>query len=122
MSYIDVEIPEALQNKTLDVVKAVMEKHGRIKKGINETTKAIERGIAKLVVIAGDISPAEIVMHLPAIAKEKKVPYVFVNTKTELGKAANIKIPCSTLAIVDIPKEVDGDLKAIVKDVAALRK
>lgn len=122
MSYVDIEIPDALKTKALDVVKNVVEKQGRIKKGMNETTKAIERGIAKLVVISADISPAEIVMHLPAISKEKKVPYIFVNTKNELGKAANINIPCSALAITNVPKEVESDLKDIVKKVAALRK
>jgi large subunit ribosomal protein L7Ae len=122
MSYVDIEIPDALKIKALDAVKAVVEKQGHIKKGMNETTKAIERGVAKLVVISADISPAEIVMHLPAIAKEKKVPYVFVDTKAELGKAAQINIPCSALAVTQIPKEVEGDIKDIVKKVADLRK
>ncbi|WP_457558452.1 50S ribosomal protein L7Ae [Candidatus Harpocratesius sp.] len=122
MSYIDIEIPDALKTKILDLVKTTVNKQGKIKKGMNETTKAIERGIAKLVVIAGDISPAEIVMHLPAISKEKKVPYVFVNTRAELGKAANISIPCSALAITNAPKEIESDLKDIIKKVAALRK
>ncbi len=122
MSYVDIEIPDALKTKALDVIKTVVEKQGRIKKGMNETTKSIERGVAKLVVIAADISPAEIVMHLPAIATEKKVPYVFVSTKAELGKAAQINIPCSALAVTQVPKEAEADLKDIVKKVAALRK
>ncbi|MHA1583941.1 MAG: 50S ribosomal protein L7Ae [Promethearchaeota archaeon] len=122
MSYVDIEIPEALQTKTLDLLKKVAEK-GKIKRGMNETTKAIERGTAKLIVIAADISPAEIVMHLPVIAKEKKVPYVFVPTRAELGKAASINIPCSALAVVEIGgKTIESDLKAIVNDVVALRK
>jgi len=121
MSYVDYEVPDGLKNKTLDLVKKVVEK-GRIKKGMNECTKAIERGIAKMVIIAGDISPAEIVMHLPKIAQEKKVPYVFVNTKTDLGKAANIKVGCSALAFLEIPKDSEGDFKDIVTDVSKLRK
>ncbi|UYP44995.1 50S ribosomal protein L7Ae [Candidatus Lokiarchaeum ossiferum] len=122
MSYIDFEAPDELKNKTLDFVKKVTDKNGKVRKGMNESTKAIERGIAKIVIIAGDISPAEIVMHLPKIAQEKKVPYTFVNTKAELGKSAGITIPCSALAVLDIPKEAEADLKAIVKDVSALRK
>ncbi len=61
MSYVDIEIPEKLQTKTLDFIKNVVGKKGSLKKGMNETTKAIERGVAKLVVIAADITPAEIV-------------------------------------------------------------
>jgi large subunit ribosomal protein L7Ae len=123
MSYVDVQIPEKLQTKVLDILKKVVEKNGDLKKGMNETTKAIERGKAKLVVIAGDISPAEIVMHLPAISKEKKVPYVFIDKRTDLGKAVGLTIPCSSLAVVDLgSKALSTDLDAIVKDVSALRK
>ena len=122
MSYVDIEIPEKLQTKTLDFIKSVVAKKGSIKKGMNESTKSLERGVAKMVIIAGDITPAEIVMHLPAICQEKKVPYLFVNTRAELGKAAQISIPCATLAVLDFDKGLDADFKAIVKDVAALRK
>ena len=121
MSYVDIDIPDALKKKTLDAISKVVDKKGRIKKGMNECTKSIERGVAKLVIIAGDISPAEIVMHLPKISAEKKVPYTFVDTKAELGKAANIKIPCSALALIDVPKDVEADIKAIVNDVSKLR-
>ncbi len=122
MSYIDVELPDALKNKILDFVKNTVKKNGRIKKGMNETTKSIERGKAKIVVIASDISPAEIVMHLPPISQEKKIPYVFVNTKAELGKAAEIHTPCSALAILEFDKSLDADLKEIIKQTSNLRK
>ena len=117
------QIPAKLQTKVLDLLKKIVEKSGNLKKGMNETTKAIERGKANLVVIAGDISPAEIVMHLPAISKEKKVPYVFIDKRTDLGKAVGLTIPCSSLAVVDLGnKALKPDLEAIVKDVSALRK
>ncbi len=123
MSYVDVEIPEKLQTKTLDLIKGVVESEGTLKKGMNETTKAIERGLAQLVVIAGDISPAEIVMHIPAIASEKKVPYIFINTRADLGKAVGMTISCSTLAITRLGnRNLKKSLEDIVKDVAALRK
>jgi large subunit ribosomal protein L7Ae len=122
MSYIDFEAPDSLKTKTLDFIKKVVDKRGKIKKGMNECTKAIERGVAKIIIIAGDISPAEIVMHLPKIAQEKKIPYMFVNTKAELGKSANIKVPCSALAVIELPKEAEADLKAIESDVSKLKK
>lgn len=123
MSYVDIDIPDKLETKTLDFIKTVIEKSGKIKKGMNETTKAIERGQAKLVIIAGDISPAEIVMHLPAISKEKKIPYVFIKKRTDLGKAAGLSIPCSALVITNLGKgNLKKDFDAIVNDIAALRK
>ncbi len=122
MSYVDYDVPDALKNKVLDFVKNTVKKGGRIKKGMNESTKAIERSKAKLVVIASDISPAEIVMHLPPIAQEKKIPYIFVNTKAELGKAADIKTPCSALAILEFDKSIEPDFKEIIKQSSNLRK
>jgi len=122
MSYIDIEVPDALKNKVLDFVKNTVKKNGRIKKGMNESTKSIERGKAKLVVIASDISPAEIVMHLPPIAQEKKIPYVFVSTKAELGKSADIHTPCSALTILEFDKSLDADFKEILKQTSNLRK
>jgi large subunit ribosomal protein L7Ae len=122
MSYIDLKVPDELKKKVIDFVKSISDKHAKIKKGMNEVTKTIERGIAKFVIIAEDITPAEIVMHLPKIAQEKKIPYCFLSSKGDVGKAAGLKISCSALAIVDFPKEADATLKEIVNDIAQLRK
>jgi large subunit ribosomal protein L7Ae len=122
MSYIDVQLPDDLKKKTIDVVKKIIDKHGKIKKGMNECTKAIERGTAKFLVLAGDITPAEVVMHIPKIAQEKKVPYGFVDSKADLGKACGIKVECSALAIMEVPKDVEGDLKDVINAIGQLRK
>ncbi|MFH0832641.1 MAG: 50S ribosomal protein L7Ae [Candidatus Aenigmatarchaeota archaeon] len=74
---------------------------GKIRKGINETTKAIERGIAKLVVAAEDVDPPEITMHLPPLCDEKKIPFVTVSSKSELGRASGINVVTASVAIVD---------------------
>ena len=87
---------------------------GKIKKGTNEATKALERGTAKLVVFAKDVLPAEVVMHLPMLAKEKGIPCVEVPSKEELGAAAGIKIPTGAVAII-----AEGEAKAIIKDITA---
>ena len=87
---------------------------GKIKKGTNEATKAVERGVAKLVVFAKDVSPAEIVMHLPALSKERGVPCVQVNSKADLGNAAGISVPTGAVAVIDA-----GDADRIIKDIAS---
>ena len=86
---------------------------GKIKKGINEATKALERGTAQLVVYAKDVQPAEIVMHLPILAKEKGVPCIEVPSKEELGTAAGI--PVSTTAVVVINA---GDAKKMIQQLS----
>lgn len=73
---------------------------GKISKGVNEVTKAVERGDAKLVAVASDVAPKEIVMHLPGLSKEKQIPFVQVGTKEELGAAAGLKVGTSAVAVV----------------------
>jgi large subunit ribosomal protein L7Ae len=79
--------------------------HGAIKKGANEVTKALEKGKAKMVVIAEDASPKEIVMHIPLLAKEKGVPCHTVPTREELGAAAGIKVGTVAVAIMSEAKK-----------------
>ncbi len=73
---------------------------GKVKKGVNEVTKAVERGTAKLVVVADDVNPKEIVAHLPLICKEKGIKIINVPSKDELGSAAGLKKACSSVAII----------------------
>ncbi|MBU0906826.1 MAG: ribosomal L7Ae/L30e/S12e/Gadd45 family protein [Nanoarchaeota archaeon] len=76
-------------------------KTGKIEKGTNEVTKAIEMGTAKLVVYAADVEPKEIVTHLPAICKEKGIPCQEVDSKQKLGAAAGIPVATASVAVVD---------------------
>ncbi|MBI4018535.1 MAG: 50S ribosomal protein L7ae [Candidatus Aenigmarchaeota archaeon] len=87
-------------NEILEIVEIARET-GKIRKGINEATKAVERGQAKLVVVANDVEPPEIVMHLPALCDEKKIMLVKVASKVELGRAAGIDVGTSAIAVVE---------------------
>ncbi len=99
--------------EAIEVAKAT----GKIKKGANEVTKALERGTAKLAVISKDVTPPEIVMHIPMLAKEKNVPCVQVDSKDDLGSAAGISIPTSAIAITD-----EGEAKKLIKEIAETMK
>ena len=85
---------------------------GKIRKGTNEVTKSIERGTAKLVLIASDVSPKEIVMHIPLLAKEKKIPVVEVPSKEELGVAAGLGVSTASVSIVK-----EGDSKKLIMSI-----
>jgi len=86
---------------------------GKIKKGINEVTKVIEKGDAKLVAYASDVNPAEIVMHLPLLCKEKGIPCAKVGTREELGAVSGLTVPTVAVAIVK-----EGDAKNLIKQIA----
>ena len=87
-------------DEILEIVETARET-GKIKKGVNEATKALERGIAKAVIVAEDIDPPEVVMHFPLLCDEKKVPLFKVPSKNELGRAAGINVSTAALAIID---------------------
>lgn len=79
----------------------IARKTGKIDKGTNEVTKAIERGQAKLVVIAEDVEPKEITQHIPIICTEKGIPLITVDSKKKLGIAAGINVATASVAILD---------------------
>ena len=87
-------------DEILELVEAARET-GKIRKGVNEATKALERGIAKAIVIADDVDPPEIVMHIPLLCDEKKVLLMRVPSKNELGRAAGVSVSSAAVAIVD---------------------
>ena len=80
---------------------------GKVKRGTNETTKAIERNVAKLVIVAKDVDPKEIAMHLKPLCEEKQIPYVEVASKAELGRRAGIQVAAASVAILDFGKGED---------------
>jgi len=120
MSYVDWQAPEALMNEAIEIVQKIRESDGFVRKGVNEVTKAVEREQAKLVLIAMDVNPPEIVMHLPPLCKEKNIPYIFVKSKEELGKAAGIQRPASSVAIIS-PGSLEKELNGIIRKINEAR-
>lgn len=100
MSYESFEPTESLAEKTYNAVEEASDT-GDVAIGTNEVTKSIERGNAELVVIAGNVSPEEIVMHLPGLSEERDTPFTFVPDKEELGLAAGINVQSAAIAITD---------------------
>jgi len=111
--YVKFEIPKEIADAAYEALQTAA-KTGTIRKGTNETTKAIERAQAKLVVIAEDVDPPEVVAHLPLLCEERKIPYVFVPSKQKIGKAAGIDVPAASVCIVK-----EGEAAGLVKEIIA---
>ena len=105
------ELSKEQTDQVFEVIE-IAKTSGKIKRGTNEVTKMIERGEAKLVVYASDVTPPEVVMHLPLLAKEKEIPCVAVKNKEELGAAAGVNVPTASIAVID-----EGDAKKQLKTV-----
>jgi large subunit ribosomal protein L7Ae len=110
--YVTKEIPVDLQEDALEALEVARDT-GSVKKGTNETTKAVERGNAELVFVAEDVQPEEIVMHLPELADEKGIPVVFIETQDDVGHAAGLEVGSAAAAVVDA-----GEASTDVEDIA----
>ena len=117
---VEFEIPKDLVDKVLQALE-IAKNTGKIKKGTNETTKAIERGNAKLVIIARDVEPKEIVMHLPVLCDEKKCDYVYIPSKQELGRSIGINVSTASACIIE-PGEAKNLVEQIIKKINILKK
>ncbi|HKL24012.1 MAG TPA: ribosomal L7Ae/L30e/S12e/Gadd45 family protein [Candidatus Nanoarchaeia archaeon] len=100
----------------MDIYKIIekVKRTGKVEKGANEVTKAIERGTAKLVVYATDVEPKEIVQHLPALCKEKGIPCQEVESKQKLGVAIGLPVSTSSLAVIEAG-EAEEDINSMNK-------
>jgi large subunit ribosomal protein L7Ae len=118
--YVKFQVPKEVAEAAYEALKIASES-GKIRKGTNEATKSIERGRAKLVVVAENVEPPEIVAHLPLLCDERKAPYVYVPEKQMLGQSAGLLVGSAAAAIEDpgegaeLVDEIVAKLKEIIK-------
>jgi len=110
--YVKVELTQELKDKTVEL----LEKAKKVKAGLNEVTKAVERGTAKLVVLAEDITPAELVMHIPLLCEEKNIPCSYIATRKDLGEKAKMRTATSAVAIIEGEEDAIKELAAKMAD------
>jgi len=87
-----------------------------IKYGLQHVTQLIESKKAKLVVIASDVDPLELVLWMPALCRKMNVPYCIVNNKGRLGALVHQKT-AACLCLTEVGKEHEAKLAQLV-DVA----
>ena len=123
--HIAFETPKDIQEQVYELVKAIgKDGRGKIKKGANEVTKAAERGIASMIVMAENVNPGELLAHVPMICKEKGIPFIYVEDQGYLADSAGMTAGTRTAAVAvldvdkeaqDIFNEVKGHYETLVK-------
>ena len=111
--YVKFEVPNEVADAAYEALQ-IANRTGSVRIGTNETTKSVERGQAKLVVIANDVDPPEVVAHLPLLCEERKIPYVFVPSREKIGVSAGIEVPSAAVAIANV-----GEAVALVKEISS---
>ena len=109
--YAKFEVPKEVADAAYEALQ-IANQTGSVRIGTNETTKSVERGQAKLVVIAEDVDPPEVIAHLPLLCEERKSPYVFVPNKIKLGNAVGIDVPAASVVILK-----EGDATGLIKEI-----
>ena len=109
--YVKFETPKDLVSAVYEAVR-LAKQSGKVRKGTNETTKSIERGISRLTVIAEDVEPPEVVAHLPILCEERNTAYIFVPSKQQLGASLGIDVGSAAATILEA-----GEAQHIVEQV-----
>ena len=110
-SYVKFEVSNDVVSKTYEALQ-LAKQSGTVRKGSNEVTKSVERGLATFVVIAADVEPEEVVVHLPGLCEQKKIAYSYVPNKADLGKSIGMTVPCTAIAV-----ENAGTAANAIKDI-----
>ena len=118
--YVKIKISKELADIAYETLQVARDT-GAVKRGTNETTKAIERGVAKLVYIAEDVEPPEIVAHLPLLADERKISYIFVPSKNRLGASIGLDVSSAAACITE-PGDAEELIKKIITSIDELKQ
>ena len=101
---------DKLQKKLIKLIKKST-KDKTVKRGVKETVKAVAKGGKGICIIAADISPIDVLSHLPILCEEKNVEYIYVKSRAEIGEACKTKRPTSCVFIQSPPKKSDNEKK-----------
>eukprot|EP01025_Chloroclados_australasicus_P056282 TRINITY_DN6937_c0_g1_i5.p1 TRINITY_DN6937_c0_g1~~TRINITY_DN6937_c0_g1_i5.p1 ORF type:complete len:190 (+),score=23.43 TRINITY_DN6937_c0_g1_i5:344-913(+) len=112
---------QKLCKKVLKLCKKATKKK-QVKRGVKEVVKAIRKKQTGLVFFAGDISPIDVISHVPVLCEDNNIPYVYVPSKEDLASAGQTKRPTSCLMVLSKPiksgEQEDADLTELITDVS----
>jgi len=87
-----------MRSKLLKLVRH-LNKDKKLKRGVKDVVKSIKKGARGLCVIAADVSPVDVISHIPILCEDLGIPYIFVRSRLELGIAAETKKPTSVVLL-----------------------
>eukprot|EP01125_Pyxidicula_operculata_P018046 TRINITY_DN638_c0_g1_i1.p1 TRINITY_DN638_c0_g1~~TRINITY_DN638_c0_g1_i1.p1 ORF type:complete len:152 (-),score=28.97 TRINITY_DN638_c0_g1_i1:45-446(-) len=112
---------DGLTKKVLKLTKKAA-KEKMVKRGVKEVVKAIRKGQSGLCILAGDISPVDVISHLPVLCEEKNIMYVFVPSKEKLGSYSRTKRPTSCVLLnVTKGSELQEKYDKLLEDVQKIK-
>lgn len=109
-----------LTTKIMNLLQQALN-YKQLRKGANEATKTLNRGLAEFIVMAADATPLEILLHLPLLCEDKNVPYVFVRSKQALGRACGVSRPIVACSVtINEGSQLKSQITTIQQDIERL--
>nr|CAG4642214.1 EOG090X0JRW [Eurycercus lamellatus] len=101
-----------LTKKIYKMLKKASKQKGFVRNGLKDVQRRIRLGEKGLVVFAGDVTPVDIMCHMPAVCEEKSIPYVYTPSRLELGHSLGLKRTSLMVLVKEHPdyKEVYDEL------------
>ncbi|XP_060660939.1 H/ACA ribonucleoprotein complex subunit 2-like protein [Drosophila nasuta] len=103
-----------LAKKVYKLVKKAMKHKTYLRNGLKDVQTRLRKGETGLCIFAGDVTPVDIMCHLPAVCEEKGIPYTYTPSRADLGAAMGVKR--GTVALLVRQNEEYKDLYDEVKD------
>lgn len=95
--------PKKLAKRLYKLIKKAHEHKGYLSFGVKDIQACLRKNEVGLVVFAGDVTPIEVMCHLPAVCEEKNIPYVYTPSREDLGLAMGTKRSCLMVFIKEHP-------------------
>ena len=102
---------DKMNKKLVKLIKKSMKESKLVHRGVKETVKAVRKGTKGLVIIAADISPIDVLSHLPILCEDKNIAYIYVKSRAEIGEACKTKRPTSCVMITMPNAKSQAELK-----------
>lgn len=96
--------PKKLAKRLYKLIKRASEHKGFLFHGLKDVQAAVRKGQTGLIIFAGDVTPIEVMCHMPAVCEEKNIPYVYTPSRDSLGCAMGVKRSCLMMLIKDNPE------------------
>ncbi len=91
---------DKLEKKLFRLTKKIFKDKG-VRRGVKEVCKSIRKSYSGLVLLAADVTPIDVISHIPVLCEKNKIPYIYVRSRVELGLAAATKRPTSAVFLVE---------------------
>ncbi|XP_050734498.1 H/ACA ribonucleoprotein complex subunit 2-like protein [Eriocheir sinensis] len=80
-----------LAGRIYKLIKKASKHKTFLRDGLKDVQSRLKKGETGIVIFAGNVSPIEVMCHLPAICEEKAIPYIYTPSREDLGAAMGTK-------------------------------